>query len=157
MVSSPDFYKLPATSYELYGTKMTVSASRLTIDHRPQNSCHYHSLFDHQRDAAFCPINRQRFQKDEKFIRSTLEKKRINCYEKKKRNIIPMAQEAKRTFYRMKFRKAFRRSDLADFLFVDDCYLTVQKASVIKIKGAMVEILSTFKIGKRSSKFQRRR
>jgi hypothetical protein len=68
------------------------------------------------------------FGLDEKSIRNILKKKGINCYKKKKRNLIPMTQEAKRKFCCMRFRKAFRKSDLADFLFVDECYFTVQKS-----------------------------
>ena len=68
------------------------------------------------------------FEIDEKSIRKLLKKKGINCYKKKKRNLIPNTQEAKRRFCCMRFRKAFRKSDLADMLFVNECYFTVQKS-----------------------------
>jgi hypothetical protein len=63
---------------------------------------------------------------EEKSTRNILRKDGISCY-KKKRNFIPMTQKAKRRFCCMTSRKAFRKKDLADFLFVDQCYFTVQK------------------------------
>jgi transposase len=68
------------------------------------------------------------FMIDPKSIRNLLQKKGINCYKKKKRNLIPRTEETKRRFCCMRFRKAFRRSDLSDLLFVDECYFTVQKS-----------------------------
>jgi hypothetical protein len=68
------------------------------------------------------------FGLDGKSIRNIFRKKGINYYKKKRRNLISMTQEATRRFCCMRFRKVFRKSDLADFLFVDECYFTVQKS-----------------------------
>ena len=63
----------------------------------------------------------------DKTIRKLSEKNDIKCYKKRKRNLIPMTQEAKRKSCCGNFRKTYRKTDMANFLFVDECYITVQK------------------------------
>jgi len=63
-----------------------------------------------------------------KAVQKLLRKKGQNCYRKRKRNLIPKTQEAQRKFCSMRFRKRFRKTDLRNFLFVDECYVTVQKS-----------------------------
>jgi hypothetical protein len=46
--------------------------------------------------------------------------------------------------------EAFRKSYLVNFLFVSQCYLTIQKASITKMKGAMVDTFSASEIRKSS-------
>jgi len=64
---------------------------------------------------------------NESTVRYHAEKKGINCYKKRKRNLIPKTQKEMRRYCCMKFRKTYRKSDVADFLFVDECYVTVKK------------------------------
>lgn len=58
-------------------------------------------------------------------VQKLLDRKGIRCYKKVKRNLIPKSQEDKRRICCARFRKAFRKSDLEDMLFVDECYFTV--------------------------------
>ena len=61
-------------------------------------------------------------------IQNLLKRKGLNCFKKRKRNRIPKTQQVKRKFCCMNFRKAYRSSDLPNFLYVDECYFTVQKS-----------------------------
>ena len=67
------------------------------------------------------------FQLNEKSIRTFLEKKGIRCYKKQKRNLIPANQQEKRKICCGRLRRRFRETDIPNFLFVDECYVTVQK------------------------------
>jgi len=61
-------------------------------------------------------------------VQRILKRNGIKCYEKKKRNLIPNAQQETRKKCCVQFRKRFRKKDIPSFLFVDECYITVQKS-----------------------------
>jgi transposase len=64
---------------------------------------------------------------DETTVRYHMKKKKINCYKKVKRNLVPKIQKESRRICSMKFRKTYRTCDIPFFLFVDECYITVKK------------------------------
>ncbi|OQV20803.1 hypothetical protein BV898_05149 [Hypsibius exemplaris] len=64
---------------------------------------------------------------DESTVRYHMNKKGIKGYKKVRRNLIPEAQKETRRICCMEFRKTIRRIDIPDFLFVDECYVTVKK------------------------------
>ena len=76
-----------------------------------------HSIRSVARDLGIC----------HKSVQNVLRKKEINVYKKKKRNLIPKSQEEKRKICCTRFRKMYRKKDMENFLFVDECYVTVQK------------------------------
>jgi len=61
-------------------------------------------------------------------VRNILKRKGMKCFKKKKRNLIPEAQQDSRKKCCVKFRKTFRKKDVKNLLFVDECYVTVQKS-----------------------------
>ena len=67
------------------------------------------------------------FEISEKAVRNLLKKKGIKCFKQRKRNLILVAQQKKRHFCCKAFRRLYRKTDMADFLFVDECYVTVEK------------------------------
>ena len=64
---------------------------------------------------------------NESTVRHHMKKHKINCYKKVKRNLVPQTQQETKRFCCMNFRKTYRTSDIAKFLFVDECYITLKK------------------------------
>jgi hypothetical protein len=69
----------------------------------------------------------KKLQINESTVRYQMGKRGIKSYKKLKRNLIPKCQKETRRFCCMNFRKTFRKYDLPNFLFVDECYITVKK------------------------------
>ena len=52
-------------------------------------------------------------------------KKELKNFKKRKRDLISRTQQEVRQTCCTKFRKTYRKTDLPNFLFVDECYVTV--------------------------------
>jgi DDE superfamily endonuclease len=63
----------------------------------------------------------------ESTVRDHMEGREIRCFKKTKRNLIPKVQQEKRQKCCRNFRKSFRKSDISDMLFSDECYICVGK------------------------------
>jgi hypothetical protein len=62
-----------------------------------------------------------------KAVQIVMKNKAINCYMKRKRNLIPNTQQEMRKKCCAKFRKLYRKTDIPNFVFVNECYVTLQK------------------------------
>ena len=68
------------------------------------------------------------FKLSEKSVRNLLKKKKQRCFKKRKRNLIPRVQQRCRKICCLRFQKRLRKFDIPNILFVDECYVTVQKS-----------------------------
>jgi hypothetical protein len=64
---------------------------------------------------------------DERTVRRHMEGKEIKCFKKIKRNLIPKTQQESRRKCATNLRKSFRKADVSNMMFVDECYICVGK------------------------------
>jgi hypothetical protein len=62
---------------------------------------------------------------DERTVRRHTERREIKRFRKIKRFLIPKAQQENRRKCATNLRNLFRKADVSDFMFVDECYICI--------------------------------